>query len=141
MVKIATYGLLACITSALILGGCKKEKEETKNIPLQDNVQPIPVSEEQRMLDSILVGFSVQLKTVDEKIQIANTRISKMGKKKNWSWRTKVEIVVAKKKKVIDEAIELEKKPKDQHISGLPRLIASLELLSRDMDRLMKKMK
>jgi hypothetical protein len=141
MVKIATYGLLACVSSALIVGGCKKEDEDVKNIPIHENIQPSAVSEEQRMLDSIMVVFNSQLKTLDEKIQVANARISKMGKKKNWSWKNKVEIVEAKKKKAVDESVELEKKPKGQHASGLPRLITSLEVLSRDMDQLMKKMK
>jgi nitrous oxide reductase accessory protein NosL len=141
MMKLTTYSLLACVTSALFVGGCKKEEEEAKDIPLQENLQASPVSEEQRILDSNLAGFNAQLKTLDEKIQAANFRISKMGKKKNWSWRNKVEIVEAKRKKVVEDAIELEKKPKSQHASGLPGLTTSLELLSRDMDQLLKKMK
>jgi hypothetical protein len=141
MMKSVTYSLLACVTSALIWGGCKKEDEEVENTRPQENAQPSPDSEEQRKLDSIMVELNAHLKTLDEKIQVASARISKMGKKKNWSWRNKIEVVEAKKKKVLYEAMELEKKPNDQHAYGLPRLITSLELLSRDMDQLLKKMK
>ena len=133
--------LLACVISAAVVGGCKKEEEEVKNVPLQENVQPSHLSDEQRKRDSILEEFNAQLKNLDEKIQFANMRISKMGKKKNWSWRNKVEVIEAKKKKVVDEAIELEKKPDDQHASELPRLNTSLELLIRDIDKLLDKMK
>lgn len=141
MIKVTMFSLLACVSAALIVGGCKKEEEEAKNIPLEESVQPSQVSEEQRKRDSILEGFNAQLKTLDEKIQDANTRISKMGKKKNGSWRNKVVVVEAKKKKIVDEAIELEKKPNDQHTSELSRLNTSVELLSRDMDQILKKMK
>ncbi|MEO6094485.1 MAG: hypothetical protein ABIW76_02005 [Fibrobacteria bacterium] len=141
MVKKATFTLLACLSAALIASSCKKEEEEMKNIPLQDNAQPSLVSEEQLKQDSILEGFNAQLKTLDEKIQVAKTSISKMGKKKNWNWRNKVEVIEAKRKKVVDDAVEFEKRPNDQYASELSRLNTSLDLLSRDLDRLLRKMK
>lgn len=142
MVKSATITLFACAASAFIAGGCKNKEPETGNQSLQEMARPAPdpASEVQKKRDLVLEEFNTRLKSLDGKILAANTRISKMGKKKNWSWRNKVEVVEARKKKVVEESIEIGKKPVGRQASGLSKLIASLEPLARDMDQLLKKM-
>lgn len=141
MSKRSSAILLSCLASAVVIGGCRKEEPAAERFPIHESVKPIPVSDAQRKRDSILDGFSSSLAALEEKLGDANARIAKMGKKKNWAWRNKVEVVEAKKRKITDYALGLEKKPKDDFPAEISRLNNSLDLLSRDMDKLLKKMR
>jgi hypothetical protein len=133
--------LLLYAVPALMAFACMKREKDPASEPIQESPQSAPISVEQRMRDSIMDGFTARLNALETKTQAAGTRISSMGKKKNWAWRNKLDIIEAKKKKIIDEAIDLERKKGEAFSIGLSRLEASMELLSKDADQLLKKMK
>lgn len=127
------------LASILILTeGCRKGEQTVQEFPREEGEQPIQPSEAQRKRDSVLAIFATQLKTLDEKLQEARMRISESGKKGGKALPNKLRVVEARRGKLVDEAIDLEKRPDEDFAAKMSAIGESVELLSRDVDRFMK---